>query len=66
MLRPTVEERDRFRQDCSPVVNVAAEAMRNRLRELGIRSPFADDDTAWCDLADVAIRAALLAMLGKG
>jgi hypothetical protein len=58
MIRPTSEERVRFSECCSHEVCEAARAMRDRFKELGMRAPFSDDDAAWCDLADIAIRAA--------
>lgn len=57
MIRPTPEDSARFAETCSPMVRAMAQAMRDRFKELGIPAPFSDDDTAWCDLADIAIRA---------
>jgi hypothetical protein len=58
MIRPTPEERVRFSERCASSVCAAARALRDRFKELGIRAPFSDDDAAWCDLADVALRGA--------
>jgi hypothetical protein len=51
-----VDDRAAFADDCGPAINAAARALRNRFKVLGVRAPFKDDDLAWCDLADIAIK----------
>lgn len=55
VIRRTPEERAHFAEVCSPGVRAAANALHDRFDQLGVRPPFADDDTAWTDLADIAI-----------
>lgn len=58
MIRPTIQERADFAESAPQSVRAAALAMRGRFKELGIRPPFADDDVAWVDLADITLRSA--------
>jgi hypothetical protein len=57
-LRRTPEERAVFSKSCSAQVRAAADAMYERFVELDIEPPFAADDSAWPDLADIALRTA--------
>jgi len=58
MIRATSAERIEFREICHPAIKAAAEAMYERIVELGFRPPYAKDDGAWHDLADFALKAA--------
>lgn len=55
--RLTDSERIRFSITASPETRRVASAMFARFEQLGIRPPFEKNDTAWCDLADIAIKA---------
>jgi hypothetical protein len=63
MLRPAASDRRHFQETCREDVRAAASAMRDRIKDLGFGAPYSDDSTAWTDLADVALRAALKAGL---
>lgn len=58
VIRPTVAERHAFLADAPRAVKAAAEAMILRFRQVRYTLPFSPEDTAWTDLADVALRAA--------
>jgi hypothetical protein len=57
VIRPTAEDRDEFRKTCGPAITAAAAAMRGRFAELGTWPPFDPEDSAWADLADIAVSA---------
>lgn len=57
IVRPTSEDRARFRDECPLYIRAAARAMYARFIELGFRPPYAENDGAWEDLAAVAINA---------
>lgn len=58
VIRPTAIDRQRFAEVCPRATCAAARALRDRFKSLGLRAPFSDDDAAWPDLADIALRAA--------
>lgn len=58
MIRPTTEDREEFSRECPAEVRVAADAMFNRIVEIGYKPPYDPVDCAWTDLADVALNSA--------
>lgn len=62
IIRRTPEERVAFKDNCPPYVKAAAKAMFDRYAELGYKPPYGEDDGAWEDLADIAIRVAAKVM----
>ena len=60
-IRPTSSDRVWFRDNCASDVKAAAKAMFNRFAELGFKPPYGENDGAWEDLADFALRAARVA-----
>lgn len=65
MIRPTTEDRKAFSRECPAEVRAAADAMFNRIVEIGYKTPYDQVDCAWTDLADVALNSAKAPMDGK-
>lgn len=61
MIRPTTEDREAFSRECPAEVRAAANAMLNRIAEIGY-ALYGPDDCAWTDLADVALNSAKATM----